>query len=119
MAFSIDDRTTNSTDNRYSRYVQGGLTDIYSKRLGWWEKRNLAQQDDDFIITVEEFETGRPDLISHRVYGKASYAWLVLQYNNIADPITEIVAGASIRMPSRGRLTLDIVTKPEGGNRIT
>lgn len=119
MAFSIDDRTTNSTDNRYSRHVQGGTTDIYNKRLGWWERRKILQQDDDFIITIREFEVGRPDLLSYRVYGKATYAWLVLQYNNIVDPITELVAGTTVRLPSRERLTLDIVTKPEGGNRIT
>jgi len=117
MAFSIDNRTTNSTDNRYSRYVQGGSTDIYSKRLGWWERRKIIQQDDDFVVTILENEAARPDLISYRLYGKATYAWLVLQYNNIVDPVTELITGATIRMPARARLTLDIVTKPEGGNR--
>ena len=99
--------------------VQGGLTNIYSKRLGWWEKRVFKQQDDDFIITVQEYEAARPDLISHRVYGKAQYAWLVLQYNSIVDPESELVAGAEIRMPTSVRLSLDIITKPVGGKRIT
>jgi len=118
MAFTIDDINKNSTDNRNSRQVQGGLIDIYNKRLGWWEKRKLERQDNDFIITVQEYEAGRPDLISHRAYGKAVYAWLVLQYNNIVDPETELVAGAVIYLPTSTRLMLDIITKPEGGKRI-
>jgi hypothetical protein len=118
MAYSIDDRNTNSVDNRNSRLVQGGLTDRYNKRLGWWEKRTFEKRDDDLIITVREQEAGRPDLISYRLYGKAIYAWLVLQYNNIADPVTELTTGAEIVMPTKQRLALDIMTKTEGGNII-
>jgi len=119
MAFTINQRNTNSTNNRNSRLVQGGLTNIYSKRLGWWEKRKFNKQDNDFVVTVQPYEAARPDLISQRVYGKAVYAWLVLQYNNIIDPETELVAGAIITLPTQSRLILDIITKPEGGKRIT
>jgi len=118
MAYSIDDRNTNSVDNRNSRMVQGGLTDRYTKRLGWWERRALEKQDNDLRITVREHEAGRPDLLSYRLYGKATYAWIVLQYNNIVDPVTELVAGAEIVMPTKQRLTLDIMTKTEGGKVI-
>lgn len=115
MAFTIDNINNNSTKNRNSRYVQGGLTDIYNKRLGWWEKRLLEKQNDDFVFAILKEEAGRPDLISQRVYGKAIYAWLVLQYNNIVDPEVELVPGKVITMPSQTRLTLDIITKAEGG----
>lgn len=98
--------------------VQGGLTNIYNKRLGWWEKRKFERQDNDFIVTIKSFEAGRPDLISHRVYGKAIYAWLVLQYNNIVDPEVELVAGAVIVLPTQTRLMLDIMSKPEGGKPV-
>lgn len=118
MAFTIDGINNDSTENRNSRYVQGGLTDIYNNRLGWWEKRKIKEQDDDFLLAVLEHEAGRPDLISQRVYGKAIYAWLVLQYNNIVDPETELVSGAVIRMPTQTRLVLDIITKPEGGKLV-
>lgn len=119
MAFTINDINKNSTDNRSSRMVQGGLTDRYNNRLGWWEKRILERQDNDFILTVQEYEANRPDLISYRVYGKAQYAWLVLQYNNIVDPVTELVTGAEIYLPTQSRLVLDIITKPVGGKPIT
>jgi hypothetical protein len=119
MAYSINDRNTNSTDNRNSRMVQGGLTDRYSNRLGWWERRKLTKQDNDLKINVLEHEAARPDLISYRVYGKAKYAWLVLQYNNIVDPETELTTGTELVLPTKQRLTLDILTKSEGGNPIT
>jgi len=119
MAFTINQRNNNSTHNRNSRLVQGGLTIIYNKRLGWWEKQKFTRQDNDFVVTVQPYEAARPDLISHRVYGKPIYAWLVLQYNNIVDPETELVAGAEIVLPTQSRLILDIITKPEGGKRIT
>jgi len=119
MALTVNNITVNSTENRNSRMVQGGLTDIYNNRLGWWEKRIFEKQNDDFIIEILEAEAGRPDVISQRVYGKPIYAWLVLQYNNIVDPVVELVPGAVIEMPTHSRLVLDIITKPEGGKRIT
>jgi hypothetical protein len=116
MAFKIDDRNTNSTDNRNARYTQGGTTDIYNNRLGWWERRELPRADDDLRIKVRDNEAKRPDLISYRIYGKAMYGWLVLEYNNIVDIETELLAGAEIFLPSEQRLILDIITKPTGGN---
>ena len=116
MAFDIDSGIDNSTENTNSRYVQGGTTEIYTNRLGWWERRELPRSDDDVRLTVRPKEAGRPDLISYRLYGKAIYAWVVLQYNNIIDVEEELVAGAEIFLPSQQRLILDIVTKPAGGN---
>ena len=52
MALTVNNTTVNSTENRNSRMVQGGLTDIYNNRLGWWEKRNFEKQNDDFIIEI-------------------------------------------------------------------
>ncbi len=116
MAFTLNDYTNNSSKNRNSRLVQGGIVDIYKKRLGWWEKRVFEKQNDDFVLNVLGHETARPDLISQRVYGKPIYAWLVLQYNNISDPEVELVAGKEITLPTTSRLVLNIITKPEGGN---
>ncbi len=119
MALTINNRPIKSTENRNSRLVQGGLTDIYNTRLGWWERQKFERQDDDYIVVLLDQEAGRPDLIAHRVYGKAIYSWLVLQYNNIVDPELELIAGATIALPSQARLTLDIITKPEGGKPVS
>lgn len=116
MAFKASDNTTSSTDSRNSRYVQGGTTEIYNNRLGWWERRQFEEQDDDIRYTVGVGTAKRPDLISQAVYGKAIYGWLVLQYNNIVDVETELLPEAVIYLPSQERLILDIITKPTGGN---
>lgn len=106
----------NSTNNRNSRYVQGGLTDIYKNRLGWWERRKFIYDDTDVFFTIDEISAQRPDIISYRLYGTEKYDWLVLQYNNIVDSVEELVEGKTIRMPTENRLMLDILTKVEGGN---
>ncbi len=118
MALVINDKIKKSTDSRNSRYVQGGTTDIYSNRLGWWERREFDRQDDDIRIVIQQTEGQRPDLISNRVYGKATYSWVVLEYNNIVDPVTELVPGKELFLPTQERLILDIITKPAGGNTV-
>ncbi len=119
MAFTIDNINNNSTENRNSRYVQGGITEIYKNRLGWWNKRKIRKQDGDIVLQILSQEKARPDLISQRIYGKPIYAWLVLQYNNIVDPETELLVGDTLRLPTQQRLILDIITKPEGGKPVT
>lgn len=116
MALVANNKTKKATDNRNSRYVQGGTTDIYSNRLGWWERKTLERQDDDIRIIIRQSEGKRPDLISFRIYGKAIYSWVVLQYNNIVDPETELLHGKELFLPTQKRLILDIITKPPGGN---
>jgi len=115
MALTIDDINTKSTDNRNSRYVQGGETEIYNNRTGWWERRVFERQDDDIRFIVTAAEAKRPDAISQFIYGKAIYGWLVLEYNNIVDVETELIVGAELFLPSQQRLILDIITAPTGG----
>lgn len=118
MAFKANENTTNSVDNRNSRYVQGGDTNRLNNRLGWWERRTFTRQDDDIRIVIEQNEGKRPDLISYRIYGKAIYAWLILEYNNIVDVETEMLPGKELFLPTQQRLILDIITRPTGGKRI-
>ena len=104
-----------STENRRSRYVQGGETSVYSNRLGWWERRDIPNYDDDIVITISQLHDRRPDLLAADLYGTPSLQWLVLQYNNILDINTEFVAGKEIRLPSEERVMLDLLNQPIGG----
>ena len=113
-----DDKFSNSTEQQYSRYVQGGLTDRYNNRLGWWERREIEQRNNDAVAIVQPWEAGRPDLIAYRSFGKARFAWVILQYNNIVDINTEIVPGAELRIPNDLRLFADIMTRSTGGNPV-
>lgn len=110
--------TNNAVNRRNSRYTQGGLTDRYPNRLGFWDRRELKKSDTDFTVTLQPDEDRRPDIVAYRVYGKAELQWLVLQYNTIVDIETEFTAGTEIRLPDPRRVNLDILTQPIGGNRI-
>lgn len=118
MAITIQNRTNNSTESQNSRYVQGGMTDRYKTRLGWWEKQEIAPATDDILITIQAREVGRPDLIANRLYQKAELAWLVLQFNNIIDPVVELTVNKQLTMPSPSRVMLNILTHTTGGKEI-
>ena len=118
MEFKATYGTTKSTENINSRYVLGGTSEIYNNRTGWWERRKFERSNDDIRFVITNKEEKRPDLISNAIYGKAIYAWLVLEYNNIVDVETQLLEGMEIFLPTQTRLILDIITKPTGGKRI-
>ena len=104
-----------SVENKSGRYVQGGDTFVHEKRLGWWERLDIEerQDDEDFIVTGKY--VGRPDLIAYDKWGKANLAWLVLQYNNIVDLTEELVEGALLVLPSQRRVVTGILVRQTGG----
>jgi len=111
-------RTTNATEIKTGRYSQGGLTDRFNRRLGWWERVPLerATSDISFVIT-KQFE-GRPDLVSAVVYEKDTLAWLVLQYNNIVDINTEFVTGKVLTLPTPERAQTNLLSRRTGGKVV-
>lgn len=100
-----------STDNPISRYVQGGVTDVLEKSLGWWERIDIPKRDDDITYIVPVEYVIRPDLIAYDVYGSPDLLWLVLQFNNILDPTTELYAGKELRLPTPSRVRLSVLTR--------
>ena len=110
---------TASTDVPLSRYVQGGITDVFSNRLGWWDGYELTTAPDDVTFQLDAKYNTRPDLLAYDMYGKATLMWLVLQYNLIVDINTEFITGATITLPSKARLFQSILTYQAGGNPVT
>ena len=107
-----------STDDKNTRYVQGGLTDVYPTRIGWWERYPMEFREDDIIYTIPPEHSLRPDKVAHAFYGRSSYMWIVLQYNSIVDINLEFVTGKEIRIPPMERVTFDILNKNTGGNPV-
>lgn len=103
----------NSLLKHYSRQRQGGKTDIFEKRLGWWERRTdiPKNQVDDITFTIESEHEFRPDIVAIEVYGRTDLEWLVLQYNNIVDVNQEFKSGMVIKLPSANRALYDIATQ--------
>ena len=104
-----------STESRRSRYVQGGASDVYPDRLGWWERREIPTSDDDISLIITPIYNRRPDLLAADLYGTPSMQWLVLQYNNILDINTEFVEGKELVLPSEERVMMDLLNQPIGG----
>lgn len=111
-------RTNNVTNITKSRYVQGGTTERFPRRVGWWERRELPKDDSDITLILLPDEDRRPDLVAYKMYGQTSLMWVVLQFNNIVDIETEFRTGVEIRLPTQRRLMLDLLTKSPGGQRV-
>jgi hypothetical protein len=106
MAFTY--RSDNGVNNRY---VQGGTAESLPTRIGWWERTVYEKSDTDVAIVLQNMHNKRPDIISTLVYGRPTYAWFILQYNNIVDINEEFVAGKTIVLPTRERLMTEILSK--------
>lgn len=102
----------NSLDTKNGRYKCGGDTVVLPKKLGWWERdiSFMTRQIDDVYYQITIREVGRPDLIGYDVYKRNDLDWLVLQYNNIVDPLEELYIGRILVLPSKNRAMFDITT---------
>ena len=107
----------NSVDGAKSRYSQGGETEEFEERLGWWERdlETLQERDDDIFITIASKYDKRPDLFAADFYGSTLLMWVVLQFNNIVDINEEFIMGKTIRMPTMERTLFDFLNKRTGG----
>ena len=64
----------------------------------------IIRDDQDEYYTIDKGMEYRLDLISLKFYGTSTYDWFIAQYNNIEDPIKDIVAGKKIVIPHRSKL---------------
>lgn len=102
----------NSGEQKKSRYsrAEGGPTKSNGRFLGFYEKRKIEPADDDNSYTVPLSHAGRPDRISFQFYGSTRYMWVILMRNQIDDPLTGLLAGDRIAVPSVTRLFSEILT---------
>lgn len=102
-----------SMRKKNSRLLQGGTTEVYKDRLGWYEKRTDVPKDqwDDIVFTITKKYEYKPWLVAQIFLDRADLEWLVLEYNDIVDIMEEFVVGREIRLPSRSRTNFSIITK--------
>lgn len=108
-----------SVASRDSRYVQGGITYTRPTRISWWERTNFKKREDDIVLTITPQHSKRPDKLAYDLYGKSTLMWLVLQYNNIVDINLEFITGKEIKLPSKRRVSLELLNNSTGGTRET
>lgn len=95
--------TKHSTPTK-TRYTIGGTVNTNPVGLGFWTKITLDHRDDDIIVILNEKMAKHPNILTQQLYGRDNLIWLVWQYNNILDPITELIPGMKIVMPNPIRL---------------
>lgn len=101
-----------SLKKRYCRYAQGGNTDVFPNKLGWWERFDLTDNHDNDIVIDKLPKTyeRRPDLLAFDIYGRSDYDWVILQYNNIVDIEEEFITGSQLVLPNKMRVNVDIMS---------
>jgi hypothetical protein len=107
-----------SLQNKYSRYVAGGTTEVADGKIEWWERSIFPSSNTDISYTVEKFYVGRMDLIANVFYNEPRYWWVIAQYNNILDPFSEITEGRILLIPTKDRLSLMLGTKLGGTDSL-
>lgn len=105
---------TNSTQVTRGRYVGGGTTETNNGFLEWWERYSFAKDASDIVYTVENAYENRLDLISSMFYNDTGLAWLIAQYNNIIDPMTEVTAGRLLLIPQKDRVSFMLGNRKGG-----
>ena len=93
----------NSTSIKSSRYVSGGVTEVNSTALEWWERGVIAPDSTDFYYAVEQNLEGRIDLIANKFLGEPRHWWIIAMLNNILDPYNEIRTGTLLLIPTAER----------------
>lgn len=104
-----------SVENKTSRYVLGGKTEVSPGFLEWWNKSLLPNDPTDLIYILEKKFEQRPDLLAHSLYGDPYLWWVICQYNTILDFNTEFVEGVILRIPTQNRVLALISPNKTGG----
>lgn len=103
-----------SSDQKKSRYSQGGVTELKGNKLGWWEREPIPRRDDDITYVISPEESRRPDLVAYKFWNQSALQWIVLQYNNIVDVNEEFIAGKTIVLPPYSRVVTELTTNSTG-----
>jgi len=56
--------------------------------------------------TVTEADLMRIDLIAYRMLGSVNFWWAIALVNNIANPIEDLEAGMTLRIPTRDAIAV-------------
>lgn len=106
MAKNKSKRPTFPKNSRMRRYniifdesVQQNRVAFYKYKLNS-DLQSLSSE----IYVIPKGMEHRLDLISIKFFGTAAYDWLIAEYNNIEDPIRDVVAGKKIRIPNRSSI---------------
>lgn len=87
-----------------TRYAIGGSTETNSVGTGFWTRSTLPRREDDSFVVLTEHTAKRLNIISHQFFGRDTLSWLILQYNDIIDPVEELYPGRVLSIPNPSRI---------------
>lgn len=87
-----------------TRYNFGGTTIDNAVGTGIWTRKAFPRLSNDVFVTLTPQTCTHLNLITYKLYGDDTLGWLVLQYNDIIDPVEELVPGITIAMPHPSRI---------------
>lgn len=89
-----------------SRYKDTNLyTDSADNTFfGTWQRLEIQDETDYELYQITKRDIGRFDLIAFDFYGDTSLFWVILDFNNIVDPIFGIEIGQKIKIPSKDQV---------------
>jgi hypothetical protein len=95
----------NSTYNiKNGRYTIGGITEVSPWGLELWEMNELKADPSDIVYYIEPMYENKPYLLGYMFYGDEGLWWVVCQYNGIIDPLSELITGKLILVPTIERV---------------
>jgi len=73
------------------------------------ETRNMKYT----IYRVTEFDIGRPDLLSRKLYGTQDYWWYLMKFNEVDDVWNDLYSGMLLKVPSIEDINLFITNNSD------
>lgn len=68
------------------------------------KKLNLPRHSTDTYVTITQEDVLRPDLIANKAYKTTDLLWVILEYNNISDPLFGLQINQILIIPEINRV---------------
>lgn len=65
---------------------------------------SILPDSTDTAIDIVQANADQLAQLSYSLYGTPDFWWAIAELNHVVDPMTEIVAGITLRVPSKERL---------------
>jgi len=84
-----------------SRYTNGTFTNTEDNKsfLLLRNRLEVPESGQDIFLTVEGRHLKRPDLIASDTYKRVELFWVIMDINNIRQPLFDLRVGQQIRIP--------------------
>lgn len=94
--------------SEYTRHLNGKVATNRSGKtfLTLRKKLDLKPANGDIFVKVTEDIVKRPDLVAYKAYGNAELWWVIYEYNEIKDPLFDLKANQTLRIPELSRVLL-------------